>query len=113
VPKIGPFRPLSFKVPTPEAEALFLDSLSRTRERFGAALTELQRGQLQLTNVNLDTGQPDTRGAYRLADETFREWEKRRASASAVKSSAAAAVPAARAAIAARRTRALVPPCEG
>jgi hypothetical protein len=113
VPKIGPFRPLSFKVPTPEAEALFLDSLSRTRERFGAALTELQGGRLRLTNVNLDTGQPDTRGAYRLADETFREWERRRASASAVKSSAAAVAPVTPAAIATRRTRASVPRCEG
>ena len=79
IPKIGPFRPLAFKVPTPEAEALFLASLARTRERFGAALTELRRGTLQLPNMNLDTGQPETRGVYRLADETYREWEKKRA----------------------------------
>lgn len=78
LPKIGPLRPLAFKVPTPEAEALFLDSLVRTRERFGAALGELRRGALQLPNVNLDTGQPVTPGTYRLADETMREWEKRR-----------------------------------
>lgn len=79
LPKIGPLKPLSFKVPTPEAEALFLDSLKRTRERFGAALTELRRGTLQLPNLNLDTGQPEARGVYALADETYRELEKRRA----------------------------------
>ena len=78
LPKIGPFKPLAFKVPTPEAEALFLDSLAKTRERFGVALAELRRGTLRLPNVNLDTGQPDARGNYRLADETYREWEKKR-----------------------------------
>ena len=79
LPKIGPLKPLAFKVPTPEAEALFLDSLKRTRERFGASLTELRRGTLQLPNMNLDTGKPDARGVYALADETYRELEKRRA----------------------------------
>jgi hypothetical protein len=79
LPKIGPLRPLAFKVPTPEAEALFLESLKRTRERFGAALTELRRGALQLPNLNLDTGQPEARGVYPLADETYRELQKRRA----------------------------------
>jgi hypothetical protein len=82
LPKIGPLRPLAFKVPTPEAEKLFLDSLERTRERFGAALRELAGGRLQLPNVNLDTGQPHVPGRHRLADETMRDWEKRRAKAS-------------------------------
>jgi hypothetical protein len=77
LPKIGPFRPLAFKVPTPEAERLFLDSLTRTRERFGAALRDLARGTLRLANVNLDTGAPERRGDYPLADKTLREWERR------------------------------------
>jgi len=33
VPKIGPLRPLAFKVPNEQAERLFLDSLARTRAR--------------------------------------------------------------------------------
>lgn len=77
LPKIGPLRPLAFKVPTPEAEKLFLDSLSRTRERFGSALTQLRRGALQMPNINLDTGQPERRGEYPLADKTFGEWQKK------------------------------------
>ena len=32
VPKIGPFRALSFKVPPPEAERFFLDSLTLAME---------------------------------------------------------------------------------
>ena len=78
VPKIGPLRPLAFKVPTPEAELLFVESLTRTRERFGAALRDLAAGRLKLPNVNLDTGKPFAPGEYRLADETVRDWEKHR-----------------------------------
>lgn len=77
LPKIGFLKPLAFKVPTPEAEKLFLDSLQRTRARFGAALQAVGRGQLQLPNVNLDTGRPSAPGEYMLADETTRELAKR------------------------------------
>ena len=34
VPKIGPFRSLGFKVPTPEAERLFLESFTATRQHY-------------------------------------------------------------------------------
>jgi hypothetical protein len=77
LPKIGPFRPLSFKVPPAAAEKMFLDSLARTRERFGAALQSLARGTLRLPNVNMDTGQPTVPGEYPLADRTARELRKR------------------------------------
>jgi hypothetical protein len=77
VPKIGPLRPLAFKVPTPEAESLFLVSLARTRERFGDALAALRNGHLTLVNVNLDTGRPSAPGEYELADTTHAELEKR------------------------------------
>jgi hypothetical protein len=77
LPKIGPLKPLAFKVPTPEAEKLFLDSLLRTRQRFGAELAALRRGNLTLANVNLDTAKPIVRGEYALADETARELDER------------------------------------
>jgi hypothetical protein len=77
VPKIGPLKPLGFTVPTPEAEKLFLDSLLRTRERFGDELAALRKGNLKLNNVNLDTGKPIVPGEYALADETAREWDER------------------------------------
>jgi hypothetical protein len=79
VPKIGPLRPLSFKVPTPEAEKLFLESLTRTRARFGDSLDELRRGRLELRNINLDTGKPSAAGTYALADETLRELQRKQA----------------------------------
>jgi len=73
VPKIGPFRTLSFTVPTPEAERLFLDSFVSTRERFRRSLESERNGRLNLANLNLDTGKATARGEYTLADETYDE----------------------------------------
>ena len=78
VPKIGPLRPLSFTVPTPEAEKLFLESFKSTKERFGAELEALGAGKLSLTDTNMDLGRTAQRGEYRLADTTYDEWVKRR-----------------------------------
>ena len=73
VPKVGPFRSLSFSVPTPEAERLFLESFTTTRERFRKSLDELRAGRLSLPNTDFDTGQPTARGEYPLADATYDE----------------------------------------
>jgi hypothetical protein len=73
VPKIGPFRSLSFDVPTPEAEHLFLESFKATRERYAEALTALKGRRLNLANTDFDTGKPTARGEYSLADETYAE----------------------------------------
>jgi hypothetical protein len=77
LPKIGPFRPLGFKVPTPEAEKLFLESLTRTRARYATALQALRADRLDLPDINFDTGKPVAPGQYPLADETLAELTKR------------------------------------
>ena len=74
LPKIGPLKPLSFKVLTPEAQTLFDRSVATARDRFVAALTLVRDGRLQLPNTDLDTGQPARHGEYRLADDTYAEW---------------------------------------
>jgi hypothetical protein len=73
LPKIGPLRPLQFKAPTKEAEALFLESFKGTRERYRAALDALGRDRLELPNTDFDTGKPAAYGEYSLADETYGE----------------------------------------
>jgi len=83
IPKIGPLRPLAFKVPTPEAERLFLDSLARTRERFKTGLESLRKGPLRLPNINMDLGRPAGPGQYPLADKTLEELRRRSASSRA------------------------------
>ena len=76
VPKIGPLRPLSFKVPTPEAEKLFLESLTRTRTRYRSELEALRAGRLTLPNIDLDTGKRSAPGEYALADRTEADLQK-------------------------------------
>jgi len=73
IPKIGPFRALAFKVPTPEAEQLFLDSFAQARQRYSQSLAALRTGRLQLPNVNFDVGRTTALGEYPLADETYEE----------------------------------------
>jgi hypothetical protein len=74
LPKFGPFRPLAFKAPSAETEALFLRSLDRTRDEYRASLAASRRaleGQLRLPNKNLDTGGNPVLGDYMLADKTY------------------------------------------
>jgi hypothetical protein len=73
IPKIGPFRTLKFSVPTPEAERLFLESFTSTREHFKQSLDALSAGRLNLANTDFDTGKPSKRGEYSMADETYDE----------------------------------------
>jgi len=71
LPKFGPFKPLDFKVPTPEAEQLFLDSFAVTQQRYRGALADLRANRLALPNRDLDTGYPTALGEYSLADKTY------------------------------------------
>ena len=71
VPKVGPFRAFKFSVPTPEAERLFLESFTSTREHFKQSLDALSAGRLDLSNTNFDTGQPTKRGEYSMADDAY------------------------------------------
>jgi hypothetical protein len=73
IPKIGPFRTLSFSVPTPETERLFLDSFAVSKERFRQSLAQVSAASLSLINTDFDTGQPTRRGEYSLADDTYDE----------------------------------------
>jgi hypothetical protein len=73
LPKVGPLSVLQFKAPTPEAEALFLESIDDTRGRYRAALDSVGAGRLNLANTDFDTGKPSAHGEYELADETYAE----------------------------------------
>jgi hypothetical protein len=73
LPKIGPLSVLQFKAPTPQAEALFLESINDTRSRYRAALDSVGAGRINLPNTDFDTGKPSAHGEYALADETYAE----------------------------------------
>jgi len=71
MPKVGPFKALAFKVPTPEAEKLFVASFNDTMARYGVLLGEVKDKQLKLENQDFDTGRPTRKGEYKKADETY------------------------------------------
>ncbi|MGA9768539.1 MAG: zinc dependent phospholipase C family protein [Blastocatellia bacterium] len=71
VPKVGPFKALAIKVPTPEAERMFMESFNATLDLYRATLAQVQGGKLDLQNTDFDTGRPTRAGEYKLADETY------------------------------------------
>ena len=73
MPRIGPFKTMAFKVPTPEAEALFVKSFDTTVDRYRVLLTEVRADRLSIENRNLDTGRPVRSGDYGMADDMYAE----------------------------------------
>ena len=72
LPKVGPLRPFGFRLPTPQSEALFIDSLKQTMDRYAVVLTRVRNGEKAgVPNENFDTGSPVKWGGYGLADKTF------------------------------------------
>ena len=71
MPRVGPFKALSYKVPTPDAEKLFNKSVESTTVRYRQLLAEVDGGRLKLEEVNFDTGRPSRIGEYGLADGAY------------------------------------------
>jgi hypothetical protein len=72
MPKIGPFKALSFKAPSPETERLFMKSFNSTLDSYRALLAKVRTDRtLELADTNFDTGKPSHSGDYRLADEAI------------------------------------------
>ena len=71
IPKVGPFSTLSFKVPTPETERMFLKSFDETLTRYRGLLHDARMNKLNLDNRDFDTGEATRAGEYELADETY------------------------------------------
>jgi hypothetical protein len=71
VPRVGPFRPLSFKRLTPEIEKMYMASFNSTIERYRALLSEQNTSGLKLPNANLDVGTFTVAGKYTLTDAAY------------------------------------------
>src|SRR5581483_8527122 len=68
LPKVGPLNVFQFHVPTDEREQLFVDSLNATVVEYEAKVASRQ---LDLPNLNLDTGRMTRPGEYRYGDLAF------------------------------------------
>ena len=73
IPKIGPLKILTFRVPTPEAEKMFEASFNASLDRYRSLLTDLDAGKVELPNDNFDVGARTAQGEYHLGDDTFAE----------------------------------------
>ncbi len=72
IPKVGPFRSLAFKIPTPDAEKLFVSSFSNALQNYlELAKQQGNAGHAALLNDNFDTGTITGPGQYPLADKTY------------------------------------------
>ena len=72
IPKVGPFRDLAFKIPTPDAEKLFVASFSNALQNYEQLVKqESNAGQAVLVDENFDTGTVTGPGQYPLADQTY------------------------------------------
>ncbi|HTK20834.1 MAG TPA: zinc dependent phospholipase C family protein [Mucilaginibacter sp.] len=72
LPKVGPLKALKFSPPGPVAEKLFIKSFDTTLVCYNQLLTDMRSGrQLQLVDMDFDTGKPTQQGEYGLADLTY------------------------------------------
>ncbi|MGA2236578.1 MAG: zinc dependent phospholipase C family protein [Terriglobales bacterium] len=71
MPRIGPFKALGFKNPTPQTEDLYFKSINLTVDQYRAFLEEVRTDSLVLPNCDLDSGQPTKAAEYSLTDDSY------------------------------------------
>jgi len=71
VPKVGPFKAVAFKIPDTQNEDMYIKSINKTVDDYGALLREQRVGQLKLADMDFDTGRETRAGEYSLADQTY------------------------------------------
>src|SRR5665213_1620794 len=71
VPKIGPFKSLKFRAPTPEVEKMFMTSFNATVDSYRRLLARVGEGRTELVNQDFDIGRPTVAGEYLGAHLTY------------------------------------------
>jgi hypothetical protein len=71
IPKIGPATALDFKVPSQQAEDMYIKSVDRTIDDYNNWLGRVGQRELQLVNTDCDTGRDTAPAEYPLADATY------------------------------------------
>ncbi|HEX9110971.1 MAG TPA: zinc dependent phospholipase C family protein [Terriglobales bacterium] len=71
MPRIGPFKRLSFNRPTPQTEDLYIKSINTTVDQYRAFLHEVRADTLVLPNCDFDSGQATKAAEYSLTDDTY------------------------------------------
>ena len=81
LPKVGPLKAFSLKIPSAQDQDLYIKSINTTVDHYDAFLRQIQTpsrrdtAALQhtpdLQEIDLDTGKPSRLGEYQLADQTY------------------------------------------
>jgi hypothetical protein len=71
MPKIGPFKALTFNNPTAQTEEMYFKSINTTVDQYRAFLEEVRAGPLDLPNCDLDSGKKTAPAEYALTDDTY------------------------------------------
>ncbi|MCU1300765.1 MAG: hypothetical protein JWQ87_1049 [Candidatus Sulfotelmatobacter sp.] len=71
MPRVGPFKGLAFKSPTPQTEDLYFKSINATVDQYRALLQVVRTDTLVLPNYDFDTGNPTKAAEYSLTDDTY------------------------------------------
>ena len=73
-PKCGPLKILKFRIPNEESEKMFHESFDETVVNYREKVTGSANRDIELSNIDWDTGKKTTEGEYILADKTYSEW---------------------------------------
>ena len=71
IPKVGPFSAVNFKIPTKQTEDMYIRSVDQTVEEYSRLLQKEKQRDLDLPNMDFDTGRPTRAAEYTLADKTY------------------------------------------
>ena len=71
MPKIGPFKAMAFKNPTPKTEEMYFKSINTSVDQYRAYLEELRTNSLHLANIDFDTGKTTKAAEYTLTDDSY------------------------------------------
>jgi hypothetical protein len=74
LPKIGPLRVLRFRQPIADAEKKFVQSFDSTSAHFAAIVKTLSSKDVDLANIDFDTGNKTMAGEYEPADIAYQQW---------------------------------------
>lgn len=71
MPRIGPFKGLGYKNPTPQTEDMYFKSINSTVDQYRTFLHAVDTDSLVLVNCDFDTGQVTKAAEYSLTDSTY------------------------------------------
>jgi Zinc dependent phospholipase C len=71
IPKVGPASALAFKIPSTQAEDMYIKSVNETIDTYNSLLRQVRRGNFELPDIDCDTGRPTSAAEYSLADKTY------------------------------------------